>query len=299
MIREQHLPAGLTALLARAREYRLEPSWAHGQLVIGHSARISPAALSRLHDRPDDAHGFWMRADPLALAVDLATIRVVGPASLPQEPGLRKTMEEALTGLFAAGGIEYQPAGPGHGYLRLEDPPACRFTPPWRLAGARLDQVLPEGPGAKMWHRLLNETQMLFHDLPAPHSLAPSRRPAGLWFWGAGSLPAARPGTPLTALSAAGDPIICGLAEWLGIAPDAGADLARDEAGHRLVQWRPDTARTRRENLEILITRLIDPAWRALRRFKLKQLRLSSLERCFCLGPAESWRFWHRSMDRA
>lgn len=291
LLQDAARPVLITRLLARAQTCLLEPAWAHGQLVCGSTARIPPAPLSRLHDQPDDAGGAWIRADPVALAVDITTVWIAGPAYFPEEKEKRAKLEDALGSLFEAAGMEYLPAGPEHGYLRLTVTPECRFFPPWRLAGARLEDVLPEGPAAGDWRRLLNETQMLLHEHPALKEIEPVRRPAGLWFWGAGEIGFPPPAPQVTEIVAGDDPVLAGMERWLGLSP-AGPDqvIARD--GHRLIQWRPDPARARRDNLEILSTTVLEPAWNAVRRFKLKCVRLANLERCYCLEPVAAWQFW-------
>lgn len=276
----ERVPRRLRAWLARASESRLDTHHHQSQLVCGQA--LSPAALSRRVDCPNDAQGQWLRADPVALQPDLNAVWIQAGISLDRNSAafadLRALLEDE--------GLEFDLPHPQRGYLRLDQATGCRFEPPWQLAGHSLDHVLPRGGEQDRWRRLLNECQILLHQAGAGQDGA---LPQGLWFWGEGSLPD-RAGIRARVSHLAGDdPLLAALSDWLRLSWQP--DCPGQPADHSLLLWSADSGRSATENLSLL-DRWLAPAWRRLRRFGIDQLELASRERAWTLSAPASWRLW-------
>lgn len=286
------VPQRLAAILARGQRRALDEDHFQSELLCGQA--LSPAALSRWRDCPNDADGTWLRADPVALRPDLNAVWVQagldwpGPES-PDAASVASLIEE-LQQLFVHEGLVFDPVHPGRGYLRLDHEPDCRFWPPWALSGQSMDHLLPTGPTQQRWRRLLNECQMLMHQAG---QRSDASLPQGLWFWGAGSLPGTESVKPRVSHVESRDPVLLGLADWLKLshAPVPNAVLA----DHSLVEWMAEPARDAIENLQTL-DQWLAPAWRRLRRAGIDALELASTRQAWSVCPSASWRLWRRTM---
>ncbi|MFP4209535.1 MAG: hypothetical protein ACLFSC_12895 [Wenzhouxiangella sp.] len=281
------LPSLLRALLARAGSRPLDPSAWTAELVTGRA--VAAAALTRRLDAPEDCQGPWLRADPVTLTPDLNAVWIL--------PGARLALDHPLVGelvdALAEEGLEFDLPHPERGYLRLSGLPECRFVPPAAVRGESLDYVLPAGPEAVRWRRLLNECQVIAHQHARQ---AGPGFPGGLWFWGPGQLPARSAIRPRVRRLIGQDPLWAALAGWLNL------ELAEDLAGQplpdaSLVEWRPDPVLDRATNLAAL-DRWLKPLWRRLRLGRLDALEIAGRQRAWTLGPAAAWRFWQRAPGR-
>lgn len=283
MLREAHERPGLIAAIGERGTCRpLDASAPQIALVAGTSLPAAP--LSRRVDAPEDCQGTWLRADPVGLVPDLAAVWL--QPDIPFEPG---AWSEALRRMFADEGLRFELTASGRGYLELEHTPDCRFLPPWLLAGESLEHCLPAGPEQQRWRRLLNETQVLLHQHGRDGQVA-APIPGSLWFWGAGALPdrdAVRPGV---ARIVADDPVLEGLADWLGIEYHRTHSALPRQAG-TLIEWPADPAASAEANLEAL-TNFLRPAWRRLRAGRLRQLVLADRKRARSFSRLDAWRVW-------
>lgn len=225
-----------------------------------------------------------MRADPLGLVPDLAAVWMQPDATY--RPG---AWQETLSVLFEREGMRLEFTSGGRGYLRLESAPDCQFSPPWALAGASLDHCLPSGPRQRLWRRLLNDTQVELQQLKQAAD-APESVPGSLWFWGGGALPEPDSIEPRVARIAAGDPVLAGFADWLGLAREDFDETLDPEPG-LLLEWPARLEASAEDNLERLQA-FIRPVWRGLRRGRLRTFELAGLEsrRRYTVGDA--WRVW-------
>lgn len=275
-------PPLIRALVQRGRVHALDPQSPQGELVAG---KVLPAApLTRRVDRPADAAGAWMRADPIGLVTDLAAVwlqsdRVFDPDG----------WYAGLSGLLEEEGLRLDLVPQGRGYVRLEGIPECRFSPPWSLAGNSLEHCLPDGPDARFWRRLLNETQVFLTQYRRGVD-DPSKVPGSLWFWGGGSLPEVGTVHPRVARIVADDPVLCGMAEWLGLeCGEFGASL--EASGGDLVEWparHDDDADSNLERLQCFLR----PAWRRLRRGGIRELELAGMTTLRRFTTTDAWRVW-------
>ncbi len=272
------IPGPLASILSRSTVCHIDPASHQSRLLVGQA--VAPAAVSRRVDRPDDCAGIWIRADPVELRPDLNAVWLQ-PSSMPRLDG---PVIKALTELFAEAGLAFDPASRGRGYLRLEHLPECRFQPPWQLAGQSMDHGLPTGPDATFWTRLISDCQVLLHQYRDSHESWPS----GLWFWGAGKLPARKTLSPRVSHVAGEEPELIALADWLELSHDPGIDQI---ANQTLVAWNTDSQTSSQDKLARLNAAL-KPLWRRLRSAQLERLELASSNRVHSLTPQQAWAFW-------
>lgn len=279
------LPARLAALLARAQTRPLQgPGWA-SELVVGQPVPVAP--LTRLLDAPADCSGIWLRADPVRLTPDLNAVWMTPGASLDLDHGLVTELQDVV----ADAGLVFDLPHPERGYLKLESVPECRFVSPDEVLGESLDYVLPAGPGAKFWRQLLNDCQIVAHQYFRKIDTA---GPGGLWFWGAGSLPAVS-GLPARVQDLFGeDAPLVSLARWLGLGHAAVSPAPKDLPASCLVEWKSDAGVDRTTNL-LALDAWLRPLWRRLRTGRLDALEIAGRKQVWRVMPYSAWRFWRRS----
>lgn len=174
-------------------------------------------AIALLGEAPElAADGFWLCADPVHLRADRDRLLLFAGDSVAPDREEASALIASFDRHFAAEGLTLVAPTPGRWYLRVEDPPQICTVSLSRVSGRSIAPHLPTGPGAMRWMRLLNETQMLFHDHPVNRRRERRGRAAvsGIWTWGGGRLP----GAPLLAPGVlVGDqPLVAGLARLAG-----------------------------------------------------------------------------------
>ncbi|MFW5816155.1 MAG: hypothetical protein ACOCVP_04800 [Wenzhouxiangella sp.] len=278
------LPPRLRAFLARAQPRALDSSAWAAELVTGRAVAVAP--LTRRLDAPDDARGCWLRADPVVLTPDLSAVWIRPGARLDAASPVVGELRAAL----AEAGLAFDLPHPERGYIRLEAMPECRFVPPDAVHGESLDYVLPAGPDAARWRRLLNDCQVILHQYSRQ---AGAGHPGGLWFWGAGSLPPRGSIGPRVARLFGSDPLWPALADWLDLEHALTVDVAAAPDAS-LIEWRPDAALDQAGNL-LALDRWLKPLWQRLRLGRLDALEIAGDRRAWRLGSAAAWRLWRRS----
>lgn len=222
--------------LARAdarREAGGGSAWLLRQWGLGADAPV--AALTLAADG-GPREGDWMRADPVHQRLDRNAL-VLHDASV-----LALTREEtgsalaALNGFFARDGLEFVAPAVDRWYVRVPPGEAPRTVPLDEAVGRNPFGMLP-GSGKRLaWPSLFSEAQMLLASLPFNAAREAEGRPAlnGVWFWGAGALPAGLP-RPFASVAAA-DPLARGLALASGCAVHALADAPAAPHPHASVE---------------------------------------------------------------
>lgn len=158
-------------------------------------ARLALAPLSRATDTNlDDARSAqWLRADPAHIRPDINGARLLG---IGRTVGIEQSdvdaLLPALRPLFGDLGMLLDAPTPERWYLKLANGSTLpEFASPERALGDDVFEHIPDGPEARRWRLLLNETQIVLHNHPHNEMrLATGRVPINsLWFWGGGTLP--------------------------------------------------------------------------------------------------------------
>lgn len=297
------LPQPLHTALARARRTACDPDLALASLFRSASLP-APAVLSALAESgaSGDANGrHWLRFDPIRLVPDLTAVWVDRPLPLDFGAAELRPVVAELRAMFEHEGLEWRSPGGGFGLLRLDKSPDCVFLPPDAAHGKRLDEALPIGPDAWRWRRLINESQMVFHQFRSIGRA--DQQGVGLWFWGAGGDPAPCGVTePVGVVDRAGSARVRGLARWLGadwldvdwLDSSAGFDDGR--AGCVYVHW-PLQATNVPATLAQLVEAWLAPARHALRHGRLKEITIVGSSGCWHLGRLDGLAFWRRMVD--
>lgn len=192
-----------------------------------------------------DSGVFVFHADPIHLRPDRHRLVLFAghPLNVSQEEA------EALTLLFnqhfAEDGLHLEAPTPGRWYLRVQHPPDLATSPLHTARGRPVAGLLPRGPDARAWARILNEAQMLFHHAEANHRRERAGLPAisGIWPWGGGRLTDFHAHADYSRVFAT-DTLTLGLAQAAGVptaplSPDPAALLAAmtSSTGALLVHW--------------------------------------------------------------
>lgn len=198
---------------------------------------IPVAAVTRLLDcGAEAAGGWWLRADPVHLAVGHDRLILMHGASLQLELAHARQLVQDILAVFSADGWRLEAVHPYRWYLQLPTPPAIQTTPLSRVIGRDIYSFLPSGPQGKAWHAVLNEVQTVLHGSSANLAREAAGLPSinSLWLWGGGWLPKIKV-RPAWRKVWTNDPYVAGLAELSGIAHQELPRDARDwlrMAGH-------------------------------------------------------------------
>lgn len=292
------LPPPLKQALAAGHRTRQDPGRALSTLLDA-GPLPSPAVLAAMA-QPDLFEGghrrHWLRFDPVRLVPDLTAVWVDRPMPLDFGAEALRPIVEELQVMFDREGLAWKPRSEGFGLLQLDATPDCSFMPPDMAYGKSLDEVLPTGQDASRWRRLINESQMVFHQFRA--SDRADQQGVGLWFWGAGGppKPACCTGT-VTVVEPAGDAEVHGLARWLEASLlDADARLDDLDSDRLYVHW-PLQGANVGAALQQLGRLWVRPALRNLRRGRLAELAIVGSSGFWRLGRLSSLAFWRRSIE--
>jgi hypothetical protein len=199
------------------------------------------AAYARHADAGGDAlQDGWMRADPCHLRVNRDRLMLIDASCFELSGAEAQALSARLNAHFAADGLRFDVLQGSRWYLRGDSLPPIETTPLAEARGRDIDPLMPRGPDAMFWRRMLNEAQMLLHDHPVNEAReARGELPINsLWLWGEGRAPAP-PVKPFQRVRTR-DPLAAGLAQssgamlhplpddaarWLGQAQPEGVEL--------------------------------------------------------------------------
>lgn len=136
----------------------------------------------------DAAAAYWLRADPVHLAINQRGAELTDPAALAITPDEASQLIAELNAQFSADGLYFVAATPENWLLRLPEPPDATFTPLASAYGRNISELMPQGREAVRWHRLINEIQMLLYGHSVNDKRAGQGKPLvnSLWLWGGG-----------------------------------------------------------------------------------------------------------------
>jgi hypothetical protein len=297
---------GLATLLARAKLTR------HTDIDSLHGALYAALGVTRQTDWPiapitlwHDGHppgkGHWFRADPVHLQPARDQLMLVDQAAFTLDAVEAKQLVDAFNQHFHDRAYTLLAPHPKRWYLQTAHPPVMRTHSLRSASGQAINQLLPQGKDALDWHRLYNEIQMLFFNLPV-NAARESRGELpvnSIWCWGGGILPAQSVKQSSFLWSADSD--LCAVAEFSRVpyaAPPEQAKLIQ-HSGLLVLDTLEGCAQygdytTWRENLLQL-----EQQWFAPWLSQLKQSELDSLEIWSeYAGQVVSWRITHRDLLR-
>lgn len=189
-------PRSLARFMGRARTQAIPGEGLTDRVLslFGLPPDTGLAALARLGEGQSPSSHWWVRCDPVHLAVDgdrllLADNETIG---LTSTEALRLSRIVAEVFIEEGGAIEVH--APNRWYLTLSIPKALRVASLAEVTGRNIQNFLPEGDQT-FWRTRLNETQMVLHQ-----ALMDSHGGEGhglcvnsVWFWGPGCAPARSP----------------------------------------------------------------------------------------------------------
>lgn len=189
-------PRALARFLARARTEAIGSAGLARRVLelFGLPEDTGLAALARMGEGHAASAGWWVRCDPVHLAVDgdrllLADNETIG---LTADEAVR--LSRLVAELFTEEGGTIEVHAPNRWYLTLPAPKALAVATLAEVTGQNIQNHLPLGD-QRFWRTRLNEIQMLLHQaLVGSHGgEGPSLCVNSVWFWGPGSAPAKAP----------------------------------------------------------------------------------------------------------
>lgn len=297
------LPANVRQLAARGKHTQIASSDPKHAFVPSRGA----AALMFKGGGGELGDYAWMCADPVHLRIEQDRLVLLDAEFLNPELAEARALVATLNAHFAADGIEFFAPTAQRWYMRMASPASIETSPLDAVLGRDIHSYLPRGQDAMIWHRRVNELQMLLHSHPVNE--AREQRGAlpinSVWWWGEGQSPdidpcfstlvgddafmrglAAVTDTPITTLPDSAE-------TWLAGEPAAGEhliaihSLRRPWAYRMAIEWH--TA------LATLEADWIGPLARALRSGQIGELQISVFStghRLMRITRPMLWRFW-------
>ncbi len=266
------------------------------------------AAVTRMTDMGVIDNDWWLRADPVYLALERDRLILADARKLDITREEANRLVAEIMEVFAADGWLLKAPCPERWYLKPAHPPDMATTSLSRVAGRDVHPFLPRGADGKSWHTTLNEIQILLHTaaVNAEREQNGKLPVNSLWFWGGGRLPRITPVSWTQVWS--NEPIALSLAKLSGIPGASAADgfdawrRQIDQPGEYLVvldaahaaalyndapQWN--------EILRALEQNWMEPLWRALKSNGIDSVSLimdNGVE--FSLNSRQARRWWRR-----
>jgi hypothetical protein len=272
------LPA-FSSLLGRGKVRSLPPQDSHACMasLLGVGTSLPAAALRQPDHADRETH--WLCLDPVLMRFEQQTLVLDDPATLNLTDDEAEALLAHLSPIFQDFG-QLMRLAPTRWNLRLTVP-APAFKPlPDTLH--RSGPLLPRDPAYARWRQAMSEAEIALHAHPVNQARAAQARPtvSGVAPWGGGCLSQlAIPPAKAPFILQADDPVLQGLANWLGgqprpchagYTPDAAAVLL---SGLDFPTRRGDSA-TWREELQRIDADWLAPALHDLKRGTLDSLRL-------------------------
>ncbi|PWB48902.1 MAG: phosphoglycerate mutase [Nitrosomonadales bacterium] len=186
----------LQFLLARGSHTQMPASdmesWLCEAFGVARQQDYPIAPFSALADGIDAGNGYWLRADPVHLAVERDQLILTESTTFALSPAESDHLIDTLNRHFSADDLHFYAPHPLRWHLRLETPPPITTQPLYQVAGHNIHPHLPRGADELRWRALINEVQMLLFEHPV-NVARESRGEApinSVWPWGGGTLPA-------------------------------------------------------------------------------------------------------------
>ncbi|MFT5131634.1 MAG: hypothetical protein ACI9SC_000093 [Gammaproteobacteria bacterium] len=196
---DHHHPdlSALEYLLARGQKITIQSASHNADLchlfnyVPAEDEDIPMAAIGRLIDDEKRPEGYWMRADPVHLLADQKSLSLLDASNLSLTQHDALALAACVQQSFTELGWVLEVPVPTRWYVKLNRKPSIRTSDLQMVTGSDIQQHMPMGEDAAIWHRLMNEIQMQFHSADI-NQLRVERGELpvnSLWLWGTGALP--------------------------------------------------------------------------------------------------------------
>jgi hypothetical protein len=154
-------------------------------------ASFPVAAITGLVDGLPTQDGYWMRADPVELQLDLSAVYFMDGEHLNLTHEEIETLRNDLNFFLQQEGMTLYTPTTTRWYLQLKENPQIKTFYSDDLIGKNISDWLPRGDRQTYFRKLMTELQMLLHGHPINQARFKSRMPLinTLWFSGEGSLP--------------------------------------------------------------------------------------------------------------
>ncbi|MDR4653288.1 MAG: phosphoglycerate mutase [Nitrosomonas sp.] len=258
----------------------------------------------------DSSQDYWLCADPVHLRIEQNHIMLADRFMFQITPEEALKFSEAINQILAQDNITVLPLNPYRWYIRLSCPPELHTQTLNAATCNNINYLMPAGKDAGIWHKIINEIQMLLHDHPLNQERAARDELAinSLWFWGGGFLPQSASSPYSTVWSnddfARALALLCGInhrkspdtaESWLRQVDSSTEnqlivldDLLNNEKYNDAYQWR--------ENLKKLENDWFLPLYTALKNNRIHSVRISSVNEKFShdffVKPSSLWKFW-------
>ncbi len=214
----------LNRFFSRARETQIPVSGFYASLFhlfgiqVEEPSDYPVAALTRLADTGTKIDEWSLRCDPVCIQADMGRAVLMGHGTLSLSETDAQQLVDIINVHTQQDGWQIEAPSVDRWYVKGATQIQLSTTPPLAVLGQDIKHAMPEGPDAGYWHSLMNECQMLLHEIP----LNLARQEKGLlpinslWFWGGGVLP--EKATCPYELIYGDDPLLAGLAQHAGCA---------------------------------------------------------------------------------
>lgn len=267
------------------------------------------APFSLLADGVQPQGRYWLRADPVHLAVERDQLILTESSTFTLSQAESNQLVSTMSQHFSADGLYFCAPHPQRWYLGMDKTPTIATRNINQVAGHNIHAHMPHGHDELRWRALLNEGQMLLFE----HPVNVEREKRGetpinsVWFWGGGTLPTVT--KPAFDQVWANDALASGLALAnkvckQALPADAEQWLAQAGAGNHLLvldNLRPaacyGTPHAWRERLEHLERQWFAPLERAVRKGVIEltlHAPTSSGTLSFGVSRGSLWKFWRR-----
>jgi hypothetical protein len=266
------------------------------------------AVTGRLDGAGEDA-GWWLRADPVHLRVDLGELALMDSDQLRISADEARALVAELNGQLDDPGVRLEALAGQRWYLRPTQAPRLATPAPWEVSGFRVGEYLPKGEDAGRWQARINDAQMILHASPVNRARERRGEPVinSLWLWGGGHTPR----VPATCWQGvwSDSTLVAGLAAlaggtsdalpedgqaWLARAGSAGNYLLVSSAAY--VPVRCSDVEAWRAFVSTFETRWMVPLLEGLGSGQLQSLSLrASADRAFCLRRGRLRHWWRRA----
>lgn len=298
----------LTKLLrGRCEEILYKPLW---QMVEPDLSRSWPgmAPITLAYDMPEAEPGFWLRADPVLLRPSIDDLILLPGDYLAITQHESDALIQSLNIHFAENGLTFYAPTPTKWYVHCQALPHAEFVGIDEVVGQPIYALLPTGPDAILWHRYLNEIQMLFYTHAVNESRASLHQSliSSVWFWGGGQYPLQQPKKSVKAVYT--DSIeVMQEAKTLGYQSARFQDNEENPLCHDDQVWIltglqknvfQENIRAWQDGLNKIEHYYVKSAWQALKAKKIKNIELILLGAGnayrISTHPSDRWRFWRK-----